>query len=343
MTSLVEIDSLEITVIVDNELDVMSPPAPNTVQATGLLGNIAMESPYTLCNRGDASKELRMSNICCSAHGLSVMITATKGDIKHTILFDAGPEEEVWERNANRLRADISTIELIHLSHWHRDHSGGMLRAIRMIREARLAKGDSNQHLVVDLHESRPDYRGFTIGTEIFSLEADPTFEEIEDAGAQVEKSTSPHTVLDNMFLISGEIPRRTEYEVGLKNAVRFDKSAGKWNKDEMIADERFLACSVKGKGVVIFTGCSHAGVVNTSRHAVDLIGKDVPVYAIFGGYHLAGSEAAQIRATVMDLKALEPKILLPGHCSGWRVKYEIEQQMPGRLVPSSVGAKLAF
>lgn len=74
MASLVEIDSLDITVIVDNELDVMSPPPPNTVQATGLLGNIALESPYILHDRGEASKELRMSSICCAAHGLSIMI-----------------------------------------------------------------------------------------------------------------------------------------------------------------------------------------------------------------------------------------------------------------------------
>nr|KMM69835.1 hypothetical protein CPAG_06148 [Coccidioides posadasii RMSCC 3488] len=341
--TLVEVDSLEIVVIVDNELDVMSPPPPDTVQATGLMGNIALESQYDLHHRGDASKELRMDSICCSAHGLSVMITATRGDVRHTILFDTGPEESVWERNVKRLRADISTIERIQLSHWHRDHSGGMLRAIQMIRDAQAANGRSGQDLVVDLHEARPDYRGFSIGSEIISLEADPTFEEIEDAGAKVEKTTSPHTVLDGMFLISGEIPRITEYETGLAHAVRFDKSTGQWDKDEIIADERLLACNLKDKGLVIFTGCSHAGVVNASRHAVDLAGKNIPAYAIFGGYHLAGSEAAQIEATVKDLKALNPKILLPGHCSGWRVKYEIEKEMPGRLVPPSVGAKLTF
>lgn len=74
MSSLVEVDSLDITVIVDNELDVMSPPPPNTVQATGLMGNLALESPYDLYDRGEASKELRMSSICCAAHGLSVII-----------------------------------------------------------------------------------------------------------------------------------------------------------------------------------------------------------------------------------------------------------------------------
>lgn len=128
-----------------------------------------------------------------------------------------------------------------------------MLRAIRMIKDAQKTASNDNgrgdEELVIDLHASRPDYRGFTIGTETISLEADPTFEEIESAGGKVEKSTSPHTVLDDMFLISGEIPRVTEYETGLKHAVRYDQSTEKWEKDEMIADERLLVCNVKGEG----------------------------------------------------------------------------------------------
>lgn len=49
---------------------------------------------------------------------------ATKGEKKHSVLFDVGPEEDVWERNVNRLRPNLSSIEVIQLSHWHRDHSG---------------------------------------------------------------------------------------------------------------------------------------------------------------------------------------------------------------------------
>lgn len=248
-----------------------------------------------------------------------------------------------------------------------------MLKAIQMIKEAKTKKGSSSDDLVVDLHPSRPDYRGIRMPSEIVSLEADPTFEEIEQAGAKVEKHSEAHTVLDNMFLISGEIPRETEYETGLKFGVRFHKDSGKWESDELINDERFLACNIKGllsfstgigcgscalpwnllaaanltisagKGIVVISGCSHAGIVNATRHAVDLVGKGNPVYAVFGGYHLSMSEKAHLDATVQDLKLLDPKVLLPGHCSGWRVKFEIEKEMPGRLVPSSVGLRLEF
>ncbi|OJD27875.1 hypothetical protein ACJ73_00734 [Blastomyces percursus] len=343
-SSLAEIDALEAVVIIDNELDLMSPPAPGPVKVSRLIGEIGLTSPHHVHDRAEATKELRLEDVCCSAHGLSVLLTAIKGEERRTILFDTGPTEESWARNTERLRLDLSPVGRIQLSHWHRDHSGGLLKAIRMINAAKKGKGLPNDDLVVDLHPSRPDYRGIQMGKEFVSLEADPTFQEIEQAGAKVEKHSETHTVLDNLFLISGEIPRRTDYETGLKHGVRFDQAAGKWDSDELITDERFLACNIKGKGVVVFSGCSHAGIVNATRHAIELIGKGHPVYAIFGGYHLAMSDKAhQIDATVKDLKELDPKVLLPGHCSGWRVKYEIEKEMPGRLMPSSVGFKLRF
>lgn len=137
------LDNLEVTVIIDNELDVMSPPPPTTVGSIishGSLGNISRESAHVY--RGNEEvRELKMESICCAAHGLSILLvlvlytqyktsrltvgqTGTIGDEKRSILFDTGPEEDVWERNVKRLGVDLSTVETIVLSHWHRDHSG---------------------------------------------------------------------------------------------------------------------------------------------------------------------------------------------------------------------------
>ena len=126
--------------------------------------------------------------------------------------------------------------------------TGGMLKAIRMIREAKKAKGFDDASLVVDVHPSRPDYRGFFIGENIVSLEADPTFDSLMEAGATVVKRSDAHTVLDNMFLVSGEIPRVTPYEQGLHGALQFNGSDQEWFTDEKIEDERFLMCNLKGK-----------------------------------------------------------------------------------------------
>jgi 7,8-dihydropterin-6-yl-methyl-4-(beta-D-ribofuranosyl)aminobenzene 5'-phosphate synthase len=215
-----------------------------------------------------------------------------------------------------------------------------MLRAIKMISSA---KSPSLPPVFVDLHPTRPDFRGFALKGEPVSFQADPTWAEIEAAGATIQRSSEPHKVLDDMFLISGYIPSVAPYETGLVNGIQFYEKTGKWEKDAEIADERFLMVNVKGKGIVMFTGCSHRGVVNASRESVNLLEGKVPLHAVVGGYHLAANDATKVRETVSDLKALDPKVLLPGHCSGWRVKFEIEKEMPGRLVPCSVGHRLSF
>ncbi|QIW99306.1 hypothetical protein AMS68_004824 [Peltaster fructicola] len=353
MADLLELDSLEILAIIDNELDPISPCVNPAIRQFGGLRDIASRSKNSINDiRGSESFELRMSNICCSAHGLSLMITGIKGNMRHTILFDTGPEENSWERNATRLRADVSRIEMIQLSHYHRDHSGGMLKALDMIKKAQQEAKHALQPVVVDLHPDRPAFRGFQPpGHAIVSFEADPTFEDIEKAGGVVQTRDQPHVVLENMFLVSGEIPRGTPYEQGLKFGMRFED--GVWRPDEAMKDERLLMCKLKGmlktvlqdryllladKGLVVFTGCAHAGVVNSARYAVDL-GQGTPLYAVVGGFHLADAQPEVIDDTVRDLEALEPQLLLPGHCTGWRAKFALQSKMPGRIVPCFVGS----
>ncbi|QDS73575.1 hypothetical protein FKW77_001226 [Venturia effusa] len=357
--ALKELESLEVLVIVDNEVDPISQYPQDGITAYGGLASLARDS-IPVNRGGQTVHELRMEQICCGAHGLSLMIvspiseyfidlspviylffdlfagTAIKGDKRKTLLFDAGPEEAVWELNAKRLRPDLSSIDVIHLSHWHRDHSGGMLRAVEMINAAKASKGLKN--VTVDLHPDRPDYRGVTLPDFQMSLEADPTFAEITNAGGIISENADTHTILDDMFLISGEIPRVTNYETGLSRGARLVSDTGKWEEDTLILDERFVIY----RGIVVFTGCSHAGVVNVSKHALAL-GEGAPLYAIMGGYHLGDAQQEQIDESVCDLMALEPKLLIPGHCTGWRAKYAIEQAMGGKLVPSTVGTRFTL
>ncbi|KAK7969017.1 beta-lactamase-like protein [Apiospora saccharicola] len=308
--ALVELDSLLIQTIVNDEIDQISP------------------SPHP----GGATRELRMDTLCCGAHGLSLLITAIKAGHPRgrSLLFDAGPEGEVWERNARRLGLDLGKIEHVVLSHWHRDHSGGLVSAVKMISEAAATKSKpdterSTTPVVVDVHPNRPAFRGVMIPTtqEPISLQADPTVQELQDAGAAVRRESEAYTVLDDMFLVSGAIPRETDYEGGIRGGITFNEASGKWERDELILDERFVMCRLKGKGLVVFTGCSHAGVVNVSRHAVRLGSSDgrVPLYKVVGGYHLADARAEKMDQSLRDLKALKPEILMPGHCTGWRFK----------------------
>ncbi|ORY11971.1 beta-lactamase-like protein [Clohesyomyces aquaticus] len=270
------------------------------------------------------------------------MQTAKQGDQTSTLLFDTGPTESIFTSNTKRLTPALENVSRIHLSHWHRDHSGGMLAAVKMIQDAKSSSTSpsigKNKDVVVDLHPNRPIYRGVATPMGTLSLEADPSFEEIEKAGGVVDKHDEAHEVLENRFLISGEIPRVVEYEHGIKWGVRFVE--GEWVPDELVMDERFVVCHVKDKGLVLFTGCSHAGVVNCAKHALELVEHSIPLYAIVGGYHLADAPEEQIKAAVRDLKELGVKVLMAGHCTGWRAKFEIERQMEGALVPSFVGIK---
>lgn len=95
---------------------------------------------------------------------------------------------------------------------------------------------------------------------------ADPTFDEVMLAGGKVVKKDTAHAVLDGFFVVSGEIPRVTGYERGVLRGIRWDGKSQAWESDELIKDERLLMCDVKGKGIVVFTGCSHAGAVNASK-----------------------------------------------------------------------------
>jgi 7,8-dihydropterin-6-yl-methyl-4-(beta-D-ribofuranosyl)aminobenzene 5'-phosphate synthase len=132
-----------------------------------------------------------------------------------------------------------------------------MLRAIRLINDAKTAQASTTpEGLTVDLHPSRPDYRGI-MAAEPISMEADPTFDEIEAAGAIVFKHAEPHTISEDMFLISGMIPRVTPYETGIIKGIRFDGATKSWEKDELIADERLLMCNLKGTLTAEYIVCA--------------------------------------------------------------------------------------
>ncbi|KAI8663748.1 Lactamase-B domain-containing protein [Fusarium keratoplasticum] len=330
---LVEVDSLEIHVLVNDEIDQISPSPNPRVQHTQSFAGVPLSRVPDPTARGGANWEMPMRNICCGAHGLSLFITATKDGRSRTLLFDAGPEEDIFEKNAERLRLQMSGVEVIALSHWHRDHSGGLLSAIRLINGG---KAD-DASVVVALPPDRPDYRG-AMFDEPVSLEPDPTLEEIQRAGGKVETVNHAGTVLDGMFLVSGDIPRRTAYEGGIPGGIRYDSTTKKWTPDELIMEERFVMCKLKGKGLVIFTGCSHAGLINIAKNAREL--DESPIYSIVGGYHLADASPEKMDQSIKDLKELEPALLMPGHCTGWRFKGLVEKEMPGQMVPIFGGTK---
>lgn len=150
-------------------------------------------------------------------------------------LFDTGPDSRSIIRNIASLNIHTPSIDRVIISHWHADHSGGLLAFLSQ-------RGSSAPPCVVDLHPSRPTARGIapapTYDKVIARLPADPTFKEIEKAGAKVEQNKEGHAIAGGGVWVSGEIPRVTEWEGGLLGGVRWfeNENAGKggWVNEEV-------------------------------------------------------------------------------------------------------------
>jgi 7,8-dihydropterin-6-yl-methyl-4-(beta-D-ribofuranosyl)aminobenzene 5'-phosphate synthase len=330
-----ELDELEILVVVDNETDTLSSVDDGVPQIPEII-HLAARTPPSREYEGHECKTV-FDQLCCACHGLSVLITGRRDGREQSMLFDVGPYPDLWLDNARRLDVDLSTIECIFLSHWHFDHSGGFPEVIAAISEARSAAGLARP--VVDLHPDRPDQRGVMLPSGVMvMLPNEPTFDDIAQAGGEIVTRDDPHAIRGGFFFGSGAIDRVTEYETGLVGHHTFRGEDGE--PDPLIMDERFVAACVRGRGVTVLSACSHAGIVNACLGAKEHF-PDTPVDVVLGGYHLAGKAMeARIELTVRDLEArIEPRLVAPGHCTGWRAKARLADTFaPGRYGPSVVG-----
>jgi 7,8-dihydropterin-6-yl-methyl-4-(beta-D-ribofuranosyl)aminobenzene 5'-phosphate synthase len=317
-------DRIEVLVLVDNVTDNLS-SVPRFVEN---------EVPR-LARRG-----LRLWSgqcMCCAAHGFSCVVTAWRGDLCRTVLFDAGPDAWVFERNVGRLGCDLAGIHGIVLSHGHWDHAGGLLRALEMIQ---LANG--GKPLPTCLHPGMYRRRAIKSAHHDMLPFADvPTAAELARQGAEVLEATGPQLVLDDLFLVSGEIPRVTGFETGLPGHYRRTEDDSDWEPDFLIMDERFLAVRVPA-GLVVLTACSHAGVINVLTHARTLLPKE-RIHAVIGGFHLAGGNERIIPETVDALGAFGLEVIAPAHCTGWRALGALTAAFGDAVVPSAVGRCYRF
>lgn len=323
---LVPVDRLEILVLVDNTTDILS-STPSHV-----------ESEFAgLMRRG--VQMMAGKCLCCAAHGLSCLVTAHRGAVSHTVLFDTGPEEYAFERNLNRLGADLGMVESIVLSHGHWDHAGAMLLALNLI-----SSRTGGCKIPFYAHPSMFRSRAVKLpnGT-LRRMEDIPSIEDLTAFGAEVMATTEPQVLLDKMFFVSGEIPRVTPYERGYPGQMRLMEDGKSWEPDELLMDERFLVVNVADKGLVVLSACSHAGVVNVLMHARESF-PDVTLYAVMGGLHLSGPNEAIIPQTVAGLRTFNLKTIAAGHCTGWRALTALADAFGDKtLAPTAVGKRYTF
>jgi 7,8-dihydropterin-6-yl-methyl-4-(beta-D-ribofuranosyl)aminobenzene 5'-phosphate synthase len=254
----------------------------------------------------------------------------------------------VFERNVTRLGLDhkdgLGAIGALVLSHGHWDHGGAMPRALQMIAQAKgaLGKGVQPKNVPVYMHPEMFALRAIKRKEgDYFPMELVPSVEILSGSGGDAVVTREEQSVLDDAFYVSGEIPRVTGFERGFPGQHR-QKPDGSWEKDEIMPDERYVSVHVAGKGQIVFTACSHAGLINVLTAARARF-PDVPLYGVLGGLHLSGITEAIIPETVAALAQFDLKLIAAGHCTGWRAVNALAGAFGEAVVPTAAGKRFVL
>ncbi len=335
LASTTELDQLTITIVVDNATDTLSsinPGMPQLPEIAYLLGSV----PPTGEHDGHNCVVV-FDQLCVACHGFSALATARQGDRTATVLFDVGPYGEVWLANAARLAVDLSSIDVLFLSHWHWDHSGGITTVVAAIAAARERAG--------------------RVGSSSTSTRTGPT-----SAASSRHWTSSPcsrpsrrSTPSKRRAATSSPMPTCTSWTISSSPAATSRArpatkpasqatTPGATTTSPLTPPSTTSASSPPAcaAGERRCSPCSHAGVVNVGLEARRLL-PDQPVDLLLGGYHLAGAAVEdRIEPTVHDLTNLvAPRIVAPGHCTGWRAAAALANAFsPTGYAPSVVGTR---
>ncbi|MBI3795588.1 MAG: MBL fold metallo-hydrolase [Deltaproteobacteria bacterium] len=308
-----EVDKVEILSILDNTIDLLLPNSNNV-------------------KRLPRSSDAMTREPLIAEHGFAALVTVTRANTSESLLFDAGLSKKGLIHNMDVLEVKPKELHTIVLSHGHADHTRGLMGMIERLGERKmplLLHPDAfleRKVIFPDGHEMNlppPDRR-------VLSQDG---IEFIEERG--------PSYLLGGLVLVTGQVHRTTDFETGfpLHYALRNDE----WQKDPYIHDDQAVVVHVKDKGLVVLTGCGHAGAINTIRQAQELTGVQ-KVHAVIGGFHLSGPLFESIiPPTVAVLKELNPAMIVPAHCTGWKAVHAIARELPQAFVQNSVGTRFVL
>jgi 7,8-dihydropterin-6-yl-methyl-4-(beta-D-ribofuranosyl)aminobenzene 5'-phosphate synthase len=317
------VDEVVVTMLVDNSYDaLMGNMGPARRPSMGRLPAV----PDAVFEGGTTVPGL------LAEHGFSALVSLRRGQERHTLLFDTGVSPDGMATNLERLEIDAGTIEAVVLSHGHFDHAGGFAGL------ARLRRGSG---LPIALHPLVWTHRRIALpGSRAWEL---PTLNRsaLEGEGFRVIERREPSLLLDGCALITGEIDRTTEFERGMPFHEALHN--GGWEPDPLIVDDQALVAHLRGRGLVVLTGCGHAGAVNIARSALRLCGVD-RLYALLGGFHLTGAAFEPIiEPTIAALTAMAPELIVPAHCTGWKAQHRLAAALPDAFVPNAVGTSFVL
>jgi 7,8-dihydropterin-6-yl-methyl-4-(beta-D-ribofuranosyl)aminobenzene 5'-phosphate synthase len=319
--SLDPVDRLDVTVLVDNVADM-------------LLADVgpAKRPHWTRGRQTGYFEEGAALDQPLAEHGFSVLLTLHLGEHRHHVLFDTGVSAAGCVENMSRLDVAPADIEAIVLSHGHFDHTGGLEGLVQRLGRRRLP---------LVLHPHAWNRRRVVLpGRDPFELPT-PSKQALLDANFEIIEQQRPSFLFKRSLLVTGEVDRTTSYETGLKFQQVYTGTS--WEPDPLTLDDQAVIVNIKDKGLVVFTGCGHAGVVNILRYVRRLTGV-AAIHAVMGGFHLVGAAGeAAIPLVCEALDELQPDYIVPAHCTGWKAQHAFAARFPQRFIPNSVGTRFTF
>jgi 7,8-dihydropterin-6-yl-methyl-4-(beta-D-ribofuranosyl)aminobenzene 5'-phosphate synthase len=312
------VDEVRITTLVDNVFDGLLASDDRVTRADFGNGRVTAAQ----FEGGSTDVGLR------AEHGFAALVTVRRGTSTTSLLFDTGLSPDGMVGNADRMGVDLSEVHGVVLSHGHFDHAGGLAGLAARRRRA----------MPMVLHPVAWTRRRLAPpNREVFEL---PTLSKraLEGEGFEVIERREPSLLVDGSVLITGEVDRTTEFERGMPPPHQAWTGSG-WEHDPLVQDDQALVVHVRNRGLVVLTGCGHAGAVNIVRHARRLTGVD-RLCALLGGLHLSGPAFEPvIPPTIVALTELAPDVVVPAHCTGWRAQHALAAALPDAWLPGSSGS----
>ncbi|MDW0185212.1 MAG: MBL fold metallo-hydrolase [Nitrososphaeraceae archaeon] len=330
--NLQEIESAKITILVDNITDRLLPSSSIVKRPPMISNQTISKSPI-------------------AEHGFSALLeisyvyeNATK---TNKILFDTGVSKEGIVNNSDVLGINLKDIETIVLSHGHFDHISGLISTLGRLKKSVeiiahpeaflrrwLVYPNGNKARMDFLDEEEINQAGGII-RKVDKISFLP-----RNVNMQSKKKTNQ---ANNRVMITGEIPRVTEFEKGFPLQYKEQDNEINLVPDPLVSDDQALIMNVKNKGLIILTGCGHAGIVNTIKFAKKVTGIK-KIYCVIGGFHLSGQDYEDsIPLTIAELTRVDPQYIVPCHCTGWKATNKIIDTMPEKFIQSSVGSTFYF
>jgi 7,8-dihydropterin-6-yl-methyl-4-(beta-D-ribofuranosyl)aminobenzene 5'-phosphate synthase len=312
-----EVDHISITTVIDNYTDVFL-PSSETVKRWGPPDMV----PGKSASHGKPAP-------LGAEHGLALLLEIDHGDRVQKILFDAGFTDEGVPQNLSRLGIDVNGLDCIVISHGHPDHTGAALKILR----------SAQKKISVVTHRDAflKRYLLFPDGSRILSNTFDETA--IKMSGGEVILSNDEARLATGV-IATGEIDMVNDFEQHFPLA--YYEKEGEMVKD-FFQDEKSLIVNLKNKGLIVLSGCSHRGIINTIEYARRITGVN-EVYAVMGGFHLTGATPMErITRSVAEMKRINPRFVIPTHCTGWKAMHLFAEEMADSFLLNAVGTKYSF